>query len=347
MSNVLLAFRDNERDLEVLQQMRDEEGWDNWLPVAELSLLEIPEFAEFISKELSICELAVVEIMKLKLSGKSYFEELEDALNISRNPDSRDLVLEGRLRMERGLHHFEEGNFDSARDDFDWAEIRLKSVAKASRNHDLSLLNKAAFHQSIGEPFMALHTYSEIARDAGHANETIAISRLQAGRILINFGKEYDAIRNLFNAHMYGIKAGLIDLAVEAGAIFVEVAWPYQNESAERMIEQTMNAKPKSAGEIEPSIEIHPDDAEGIFKWCTAQVLRNYGGKDRPDIRAMLMLSRTCNQTALFENLLKSPMLVEDLQLAELCIEFAVEKEDWASRILEISSALAPSDEDQ
>ena len=68
MSNVLLAFRDNERDLEVLQQMRDEEGWDNWLPVAELSLIEIPEFAEFISKELSICELAVVEIMKLKLS---------------------------------------------------------------------------------------------------------------------------------------------------------------------------------------------------------------------------------------------------------------------------------------
>ena len=34
MSNVLMAFRDNERNLEVLQQMRDEEGWDNWLPVA-------------------------------------------------------------------------------------------------------------------------------------------------------------------------------------------------------------------------------------------------------------------------------------------------------------------------
>ena len=102
----------------------------------------------------------------------------------------------------------------------------------------------------------------------------------------------------------------------------------------------------KSAGEIEPSIEIHPDDAEGIF-WCTAQVLRNYGGKDRPDIRAMLMLSRTCNQTALFENLLKSPMLVEDLQLAELCIEFAVEKEDWLLESLRFLFALAPSDEDQ
>ena len=97
MSNVLMAFRDNERNLEVLQQMRDEEGWDNWLPVAELSLLEIPEFAEFISKELSICELAVVEIMKLKLLENPISKNSEDALNIARNPDSRDLVLEGRL----------------------------------------------------------------------------------------------------------------------------------------------------------------------------------------------------------------------------------------------------------
>jgi len=98
MSNVLLAFRDNERDLEVLQQMRDEEGWESWLPVAELSLLEIPEFAEFISKELSICELAVVEIMKLKLSGKSYFEELEDALNIARR--NRETAGSGFQRFD-------------------------------------------------------------------------------------------------------------------------------------------------------------------------------------------------------------------------------------------------------
>ena len=124
---------------------------------------------------------------------------------------------------------------------------------------------------------------------------------------------------------MYGIKAGLIDLAVEAGAIFVEVAWPYQNESAEKMIKQTMDAKPKSAGDTEPSIEIHPEDAEEFSSGVT-QVLRDYGGKDRPDIRAMLMLSRTCNQAALFENLLKSPLLVEDLQLAELCIDFVEEK---------------------
>ena len=347
MNNVLLAFRDDQRDLEILQQIRDEEGWDNWLPIAELSLLELPEFAEFISKELTTCELAVVQLMKLKLSGKSYFEELEEAIDIARNPESRDLVLEGRLRMERGLHHFEAGDFEKARSDFDWAEIRLKSVAKASRNHDLSLLNKAAFHQSIGEPFMALHTYSEIARDAGHANETIAISRLQAGRILMNFGKEYDAIRNPFNAHVYGIKAGLIDLSVEAGAIFVELTWPYQNESAERMIKQVEDAKPKSAGEEEHSIEIHPEDTEGVFSWCTSQVLRDFGGIDRPDIRAMLMLAKTYNQTNLFEDLLKSPKLVDDIQLAELCIEFVDDKKQWASRILELSSDLAPIDEDQ
>ena len=48
MSNVLMAFRDNKENLEVLQQMR-KEGWDNWLPVAELSLLKSLN-SRFISK---------------------------------------------------------------------------------------------------------------------------------------------------------------------------------------------------------------------------------------------------------------------------------------------------------
>ena len=271
-------------------------------------------------------------------------EQVQRMQSENRSISQRNAILKAEIiDLRSGLDAIEE----KARSDFDWAEIRLKSVAKASRNHDLSLLNKAAFHQSIGEPFMALHTYSEIARDAGHANETIAISRLQTGRILMNFGKEYDAIRNLFNAHVYGIKAGLIDLSVEAGAIFVELTWPYQNESAERMIKQVEDAKPKSAGEEEHSIEIHPEDTEGVFSWCTSQVLRDFGGIDRPDIRAMLMLAKTYNQTNLFEDLLKSPKLVDDIQLAELCIEFVDDKKQWASRILELSSDLAPIDEDQ
>ena len=55
------------------------------------------------------------------------------------------MALEGRLRMERGLIRFEEGAMDEAGADLEWAERRLRSVALASRDHDLSLLNRAAF----------------------------------------------------------------------------------------------------------------------------------------------------------------------------------------------------------
>ena len=131
MNNVLLAFRDNQRDLEILQQIRDEEGWGNWLPIAELSLLELPEFAEFISKELTTCELAVVQLMKLKLSGKSYFEELEEAINIARNPESRDLIIEG-LSLARTQKEEFTSILNSNNEDIEALFSALRNFSEAS-----------------------------------------------------------------------------------------------------------------------------------------------------------------------------------------------------------------------
>ena len=46
-------------------------------------------------------------LVKMRLKGELTLNSIEDALETARNPKTRDLALEGRLRMERGLVHFE------------------------------------------------------------------------------------------------------------------------------------------------------------------------------------------------------------------------------------------------
>ena len=218
---IIHAYEDGERQLE---PMLEKMGWKSWLGVAELGLVMDSDIVEYLEEKLTPSETKVLDLVKQRLSGEINMDSIEEALEVARNPDTRDLALEGRLRMERGLVHFENGEIESARDDLTWAETRLKSVAKASRDHDISLLNKAAFHLSIEEPMMALHVHGEISRNAGHANETIAISRIQAARIHLAFGHMFDAARCAFNAHAHAIIANQIELAVESGAIFVEIS---------------------------------------------------------------------------------------------------------------------------
>ena len=91
---------------------------------------------------------------------------------------------------------------------------------------------------------MALHVHGEISRNAGHANETLAISRIQASRIHLAFGHMFDSARCAFNAHAHAIIAKQMDLAVEAGAIFVEIASGFISDEAEKFADQDMNSKP-------------------------------------------------------------------------------------------------------
>ena len=182
---IIHAFENGERELEPLLEKM---GWESWLGVAELGLIMGSEIVTFLEEKLSPAESKVLELVKKRIAGEINLDSIEEALEVARKPETRDLALEGRLRMERGLVHFENGQIEEARDDLTWAETRLKSVAKASRDHDISLLNKAAFHLSIDEPMMALHVHGEISRKSGHANETLAISRIQAARIHLPAG---------------------------------------------------------------------------------------------------------------------------------------------------------------
>ncbi|MBT5183893.1 MAG: hypothetical protein HOM47_01815 [Euryarchaeota archaeon] len=332
---IVTAFENGERELD---HLLDKMGWTSWLGVAELGLVLESDIVGFLNDKLTIAEKSVLDLVKMRLNGTITLDSIEDALKIATNPETRDLSLEGRLRMERGLVHFELGSHDAARDDLAWAETRLKSVSKASRDHDIALLNKAAFHIAIDEPMMALHVHGEISRHAGHANETIAISRLQAARIHMAFGQMFDAARCAFNAHAHAMIAKQSDLAVESGAIFVEISSGFIDEQADKFAYQIVDAKPLSLGDEAPVLKVHPDDISGVLEWCVENTLEGYSGDERPDLRALVMLAKRLEKEELFSDLLSSPEEVEDAMLAALCASISDENgaKLWTARVTEI-----------
>ena len=153
-------------DSDILAMWKEELDWPSWLSLAEAALfMDAPELLDAMASHLTAGEEAVLGLIRRRWLGDTHLgEAIENALTVVRTPETRDLALEGRLRMERGLVRFEEGDVEGAEEDLTWAETRLKSVAKASRDHDLSLLNKAAFHMAQGEALMALQVYGDISR---------------------------------------------------------------------------------------------------------------------------------------------------------------------------------------
>lgn len=332
---IVTAYENGERELDYLLEKM---GWTSWLGVAELGLVLGSDIVDFLSDKLTHAESKVLELVKMRIEGVLNIESIEEALVVARDPESRDLALEGRLRMERGLVNFENGDLDGARDDLTWAETRLKSVAKASRDHDISLLNKAAFHISIDEPMMALHVHGEISRNAGHAHETIAISRIQAARIHLMFGHMYDAARCAFNAHAHAMIAKQVELAVESGAIFVEISAGFIDDEADKFADQIIDSKPPTIEESTPTLQVHPDDINGVLEWCVENTNVGYSGQERPDLRALMLLTKKLERTELFSELLSSPNEVEDAMLAALCASVSVGDQTslWTQRVTDI-----------
>ena len=332
-------------DLETATLWRDEMGFENWLNIAEAALfLDAAELVELITPQLSAAQEVTFSLVRRRMLGDTHLlGSIEDAIKICRDPETRDLVLEGRLRMEKGLICFEMGDMETAQDDLNWAEVRLKSVAKAGREHDLSLLNKAAFHMALGQQLMALQVYGDISRSGGHAHETIAISRLGACRIKASIGQMYDAARHAWNAHEHAIIAQQINMALEAGSLFLELSLANQKEGAERMSIQVANSKPRDIEEEAPVLEVNPLDLEGVFNWCIENLPEETLGEDRPDIRALISIAAKLDKIAdveLFSKIMKEPKSVDDAMLAAICQAISQDddtKTKWASRLAELT----------
>jgi hypothetical protein len=325
-------------DAETLAVWKAELDWPSWLSLAEAALfLDAPELLEAMSPHLTAGEEAVLGLVRRRWLGDTHLEEaIESALSVVRAPETRDLALEGRLRMERGLARFERGDAEGAEEDLTWAETRLKSVAKASRDHDLSLLNKAAYHLAQGEALMALHVYGDISRTAGHAHETIAISRLGASRIRYSLGHLFDACRHAWNAHKHAMLAAQVHMAIEAGTLFLDLALDHQSKAARPMHLQVEEAKPVDLNEPLPVLAVHPDDVLGVFDWCMDQLSEGYSGPERPDVRAMLTMAHRMGQMERFNDLMAHPERVDDPMLAavaQACASSDEEIQAWGHRL--------------
>lgn len=325
-------------ELTEINKWKDDMKIESWLMIAEAAMfLDAPELLAIVEQQLSPAQKATLGLVRRRMLGDQHLEQaINEAIEIAKNPETRDLKLEGRLRMERGLSRFESGDVEGAEDDLTWAEIRLKSVSKASRDHDLSLLNKAAFHMAVGAPLMALTVYSDISRTAGHADETIAISRIGASRIRASMGHIFDAARHAWNAHGHAIKAFQTNMAIEAGTLFIELSLDCVDENAKRMKDQINDAKPRSATDEEPKYHSNSQDIEDVFMWCHSKLPESNSGEQRPDLRAMVSIAAKIDKLDLFEKLLSNPDEVEDSMLVAIiqaCISDDELRIKWNQRL--------------
>ena len=106
-------------DSNTLQQWKDEMKWPSWLPLAEAALfLDAPELLDTMDSLLTPAERAVLGLVRRRWLGDTHLlEPIEAALETTRDPETRDLALEGRLRMERGLVRYEAGDVEGADED--------------------------------------------------------------------------------------------------------------------------------------------------------------------------------------------------------------------------------------
>ncbi len=237
------------------------------LEIAECALsLGIEELHNISKEKLNDAELLILELINMRNSGNidDMYNNIDQALMIVRNKKTRDLVLEGRLRMELGLIKVQSNSKDDPRDDFEWALKRLSSVSENSRLHGLSIINKAAFHEHVNEKLMALHLYGEIPLNGEFPQEVVGFSRIGAARIMMEIGHVSDSCRHLFNAHNIFKKSNNNELAWHSGFQFLSAAAPYADVNAERMSVQVVNAKPRDIGEEIPEPKIHPLDLKEI-----------------------------------------------------------------------------------
>ena len=244
------------------------------LIIAEQAICEGQnELFEQLSNQLNSIELEVANfrIAQLANDAEGAQQCLAKALEISRNRESRDHLLEARIRMEWGILRASMGEFDNAGIDLKWAVDRLSSISEGHRWHGIALLNMAEWHRSRGELGMALALHAEISRHGPHLVEIVSISRRRAAEILIQKEHIFSAIRNLWIAHHGFRQTNMIDEAIEAGLHWIDLGLTEVSTEAQTMTSAIESATPRSAGEAKPRVWIHPDDLGNICEWIESR----------------------------------------------------------------------------
>ena len=94
--------------LEEAEEWRNAFGWKDWMAIIEALFTSMLLNSSTSLHQNSHPHKSDYDLVRRRMLGDTRLEEaIDQALEICRTPETRDLALEGRLRMERGLQRFE------------------------------------------------------------------------------------------------------------------------------------------------------------------------------------------------------------------------------------------------
>jgi hypothetical protein len=223
---------------------------------------------------LDACEIQFLEFRKAQLANDAQAaqQHLTQALELSRQAETRDHLLEARIRMEWGLVRASLGEHEQAGVDLKWAMDRLEALEAGHRYHGLAIINLARWHESRDEQGMALALYSSISRQGPHLVEIIALSRYHAANLWFEKGHGAAALRHYWVAHHGFKQTELTEQAVDAGLQWLDLALADVDADAQTMDEAVELAAPRSQGESHPKMMAHPDDVQQMVDYLRDKV---------------------------------------------------------------------------
>lgn len=295
------------------------EDFEDKLGLANAAILAGDEtFIAEISGLLSDAEVSFVDFRRAQLSNDfdSAQNQLKKCVESSRMSSSRNHLLEARARMEWGLLRFTQGQIDEAGIDIRWAMERLKVISEGSAEHGLAIINMAAWHISRNELIMALAQLSQIDRLGPHKIEIIAASRLQIAKILFEIGDYQSSQRHAWVAFEGFRSCSMIEGAIEASLIWLDLSMNNISKSATLMSEIVVNASPRNLGD-KVECSAHHNDVVSVIEWCTEYWALDFSGPNRPDLMVMLEAEK-CVGMKIFSHKLTQESNIEDPEVIKM-----------------------------
>ena len=295
------------------------DNFDDKLGLAEAAIIGGDEhFFNNISDLLSDSEMAFIGYRRAQLENNFEIAQakLKQCVEASRSSSLRDHEIEARARMEWGLLRYTQGQKEEAGVDLRWAMERLKAISEGSVQHGLSILNMASWHVSRNESMMALALLSQINRLGPHKIEIIASSRLQISKLLFELGDFFSSQRHAWVAFEGFSESGMIDEAIEASLIWIDLSLNDVTIDAPKMNHLVENSSPRDLGD-DSKCSCHPDDMMSTINWCFENWQGDNSGVDRPDLIVLLEAER-CLGISNFHDKFRNDDVIEDKEVITL-----------------------------